>query len=152
MGTPCLHFGSFLQCKVLFYIEFFFLVVAGPTSRTASVKGDPGGHFWGAGNEVIDGGGGRMQGTYPDWHRWMQMEVGAGIPRWAGSSWFMVPWSWWGQFLSGWTGSLLWLGKLFLGLQPRVCYFSLFIHCGSYPLTDPFLLKIIIFNYVCVHA
>ena len=62
MGTPCSHFGSSLKCKVLFYIEFLFLVVVGPTCRTASVnQRGPGGHFVGdGGNEMIDEGGGRM--------------------------------------------------------------------------------------------
>ena len=63
MGTPCSHFGSSLKCKVLFYIEFLILVVAGPTCRTASLnQRGPGGHFGGgvAGNEMIDEGGCRM--------------------------------------------------------------------------------------------
>lgn len=36
--SPWEHFGSSLQCKVFFYIEFLFLAVEGPTCRTASVN------------------------------------------------------------------------------------------------------------------
>ena len=61
-GNTLFTFWNFSTVSGSFLYRIFFLVVAGPTSRTASVnQRDPGGHFWGAGNEVIDGGGGRMQ-------------------------------------------------------------------------------------------